>query len=208
MRNFGAMRNFSAMRNFGAMRNFSHFLHHTNHLCLYRLSCSPSLYFPNVSTLALIRCSEEGVHTILKPTIFPNLKRIHYLSLHPGDPAIYKRFPKSVSWVFPTRPYHFYDCMVSAGLGKKDPTLISTYIASSKLINEQMEFDLHIPEYGILDGEVYRAQFGKNEVPFAIPEKITYNPRHFSLAHHPFQQYYQKKIDNDFFEQLITDCTF
>jgi hypothetical protein len=199
----GAMRNFCAMHNFGATSN--RILHHTNHLCIYRMQ-SISSYFPNVSTLTLIRCSKEGVYNILKPTIFPNLKQIHYLSLHPGDHVIYKRFP-NVSWVFPAKSYTFYDCMVLAGLGRKDPRLISTYIASSKLINKQMEFDLHIPEYGVLDGDIYRAQFTKNiHVPIAIPERIIYNPHHYSLVHHPFQKYYQKKIDKEFFEQLIVDA--
>jgi hypothetical protein len=55
--------------------------------------------------------------------------------------------------------------MVSQGLGKKDDTLMKRFIASKKIIDGangfdiSFQFDLNIPEFGIISGEWWRAQF-------------------------------------------------
>ena len=181
---------------------FTNFIQSTNNVCIYHLQSEyiPSkLYFPNASSVTLIRCSKEGVNNILKPTIFPNLTCINYLSLHPGDVSIYNRFSKSVSWIFPTKPYSFYDCMTCTGLGKKDPTLIASYIANIKY-NKQIEYDLHIPSYGVIDGEIYRYHFLHLLSEYYFTQ-ITHE--HHFQDH--FQKYNQDKIDNDFFEHLLAE---
>jgi hypothetical protein len=199
--------------------HFTKFIQTANNVCIYRLNSeyiSSKLQFPNAYTLTLIRCSDKGVYNILKPSIFPNLTRINYLSLDPGDVSIYKRFSRKVSWIFPMKQYDFYDCMLYAGLGKKDSRLITSYISSSKYINNNREYDLYIPDYGIVDGDVYRyfflhllneSYFMKNKPlsSICIPQNFICNTEHYNMNMNPLKKYYKDKIDRDFFETLLQD---
>jgi hypothetical protein len=55
--------------------------------------------------------------------------------------------------------------MVNAGYGKKDADILKRYITNKKIVDGKngfdisYEFDLNIPEYGIVAGEWWRAQF-------------------------------------------------
>ena len=139
----------------------------THNLCIYKLAshCIPdNIIFPKAKAITLINCNKNGILNILTPTIFPNLSRINYLSAHPGDYDIYQRF-NNVKWVFPNKNYEFYDNMVEAGRGKKDAQLIKEYVANKTIIDGKngfdisFHFDLNIPGFGIVDGEVWRSHF-------------------------------------------------
>lgn len=130
----------------------------TSHLCLYRLCkkpVPPTLFFPKVKTVALIHCSSAGISNILRPSIFPNLSEVHYLSAHPGRFDLHIQFPKSVSWVFPNLRYAFYDCMVQAGHGRVEKQLISTYIHQFIKFPRGAEMMIHLPGYDVVNGSEY-----------------------------------------------------
>lgn len=186
------------------MPEFAKYIQHTKNVCMYRLHSQhihPSISFPNASILTLIRCSPVGITNILKQSIFPNLKTIHYLSLHPGDYLIHNRF-NNLKWVFPTKSYSFYDCMVQAGHGKKDPQLISTYVTDKKQSHSYTEFNLQIPGYHVTDGELYWILL-MNYIS-SIDTHVYYKPDTYKTlqecsTYNPHYTYYKNKIDSDFF---------
>jgi hypothetical protein len=153
---------------FNLTHDFVKYIESTNHLCIYKLNgqnVSAKILFPKVKTLTLINCSKNGVQNVLSSHIFPNATQINYLSAGPVEYAIYRRFGGQARWVFPNKDYDFYNYMVSQGLGKKDDTLMKRFIASKKIIDGangfdiSFQFDLNIPEFGIINGEWWRAQF-------------------------------------------------
>lgn len=147
--------------------NFIKHIHTTNNLCLYKFcnSIPKNLFFPNTTTLTLINCSKNGISNIYNPNIIPNLKKINYISTQPNDANIYKRFSKSVEWVFPDKNLDFYNNMVKMGLGKKCDNLITEYVFSKKIVDGTGQFDisyeldLKIPDFGVVNGEWWRSQF-------------------------------------------------
>jgi len=140
----------------------------TNNLCLYKLgsyTIPENISFPNAHTLTLINCNRTGILNIFTPNIFPNLANVNYLSADPGDFKLYERYNDTLKWVFPNKPYDFFDWMVKSGRGTKDSELIKKYIANKKIIDGQggfdisFEFDINVPGYGIVNGEWWRLQF-------------------------------------------------
>jgi hypothetical protein len=150
--------------------DFAKLIESASNICIYRLNnqlLSPNIFFPNAKIITLINCNKDGILNILNPNIVPNIKKINYLSAHPGDYSIYERFPKGVEWIFPNKNYEFYDMMVNRGYGKKDSELIKTYIHSKKIIDGKntfdisYEFDLVVPGLGIVNGEWLSLQMQK-----------------------------------------------
>jgi hypothetical protein len=145
---------------------YINYINTTNNLCLYKFcnSIPSGLFFPKTTTLTLINCSKNGVSNILNPKIVPNLKNINYISSDPSN-NIYDRFSDSIEWVFPNKNLDFYNNMVSTGRGKKCNNLINEYVASKRIIDGSgkfdiaFEFDLKIPEYGIVNGNWWSSQF-------------------------------------------------
>ena len=130
----------------------------TSHLCLYRLCkkpVPPTLFFPKVKTVALIHCSSAGISNILRPSIFPNLSEVHYLSAHPGSFDLHTQFQPSVSWVFPNLRYAFYDCIIQAGQGRVENQLISAYIQQFVKFPKGAEMMIHLPGYDVVNGSEY-----------------------------------------------------
>ncbi len=129
-----------------------------------------NVQFPKADTTTLINCSKEGIFNILTPNTFPNLKKINYLSTHPGNYNIAQRF-KNVTWEFPDKNYDFYDFMIKRGYGKKNSILLSTYLKNKRIIDGQnghdisFYFDIFIEDfygykdYTIVEGEWLRNQF-------------------------------------------------
>jgi len=176
----------------------------------------PYLYFPNVNTVALLNCSATSIPSLLKPEIFPHLKKIHYLSLHPGMTTIYKRFDgKDVQWIFPNRKYEFYNYMQQAGLGGIDPDLITTYIHSSESINGSTHFNLNIPGYGTASGQWYKDQlyyyFTKvYRDPYALHEPIKKDKlidasQILYVQNNKYSTYYKTQLKQEYFNHLLRD---
>jgi hypothetical protein len=115
-----------------------------------------SFSFPNVTTLAVIRCSHRVIPDLITPRHFPNLETIHYLSLHPGSFTLHREIDSSVRWVFPAVDYPFYESMVNAGYGSYDSQLITRYIPSFYRANGRIAFRLQLPEYFMMDGPIYK----------------------------------------------------
>ena len=155
------------MINTALCNKYINYVNMTNSLCLYKFcnSIPKGVLFPNTTTLTLINCSKNGISNIFNPDIIPNLKRVNYISTQPGDNNIYSRFPDSVEWVFPNKNLDFYNNMVSMGRGRKCDKLINEYVVSKKIIDGTgqfdigFEFDLKIPDYGIVNGNVWSLQF-------------------------------------------------
>jgi hypothetical protein len=148
--------------------DFVNHIENTNNLCLYKLgghTIPRNLQFPKARTLTIINCNRTGILDIFHPTVFPNLANVNYLSADPGDFKLYERYNDTLSWVFPNKPYEFYDFMVRTGRGKKDAELIKKYVANKKIIDGQngfdisFEFDINVPGYGIVNGDWWRSQF-------------------------------------------------
>ncbi len=148
--------------------DFINHIQSTQNVCLYKLGnhyIPDNVRFPNAKTLTLINCNRGGILDIFTPTIFPNLTNVNYLSADPGDFKLYERYNDTLKWAFPNKTYEFYDFMVKTGRGKKDPELIKKYLTNKKIIDGKngfdisFEFDLNIPEYGIVNGEWWRSQF-------------------------------------------------
>lgn len=143
----------------------------TSDLVVYKLgsikTLPSNLVFPAAKTATLINCDRTGVFNILTENAFPSLERIHYLSTHPSDFNIHKRFktnPK-VQWVFPEKEYAFYTYILNLGKGHRDPTLLSKYLKNKRIIDGAGDFDIsylfdiQVPGLGCVEGEWYRNQF-------------------------------------------------
>jgi hypothetical protein len=151
------------------MQNLKHYFETTHNLFVYKLGSNirtPStLQFPNAKTATLINCTREGVFQILTPHIFPSLQTIQYISAHPGQFDIHKRFPAKVQWILPDKSYEFYEILVHLKKGHKDPHLIDRCLLNKRILDGvspfdiSYEFDLHLPKFGILGGDVYKKEF-------------------------------------------------
>lgn len=149
-------------------KDFVHHIENTNNLCVYKLGghhIPQNIRFPKAESLTLINCGQSGLNNILHPKFFPNLTTVNYLSTASGNHTFHTRFPPETKWIFPNKNYDYYNFMVEAGFGKKDPDLIKRYIANKKLIDGKNGFDisfqldLTIPGYGIANGDWWQYQF-------------------------------------------------
>jgi len=118
----------------------------TTNLCFYKYNGAVSGIFPKVTTLTLIHC--KNIPLLLQPSVFPNLLKINHLSL----PVEYIHYP-NVSWVYPIK-----NTSTELGVGYVDENLISKYIHDIKHVGTKKEIALTIPDYGLIDGEVYAAE--------------------------------------------------
>lgn len=188
------------------------FLKYSKNACFYHLrsKCFPStICFPFAETVTLIRCHPLIVNELIKPSIFPNIKNIHYLSGHPGDIYITNRFNPSVQWVFPNVKHPFYENTFLAGKGKIDDSLIYNYISNKKLFSSS-DFYLYIPGYSVIDGALYHSfvhQYFSNYSPhhFNLESFIRFQ-KYISYQTHPIynaHNYYFKKNINSSFLNLI-----
>lgn len=189
-----------------------------NNLCIYRLGSHyipPKISFPNADTVTLINCTRTGISSILNHSILPNITRINYLSTHPGDYSIYERIRYDVDWVFPDKAYDFYDYMVSAGRGKKDPLLIKRYIANKRIIDGHngfdisFNFDLNVPGFGITDGQWWSSQFyeylvtKQNNVSISLTEAENLHIMQ-EIEEYVLQKEHMKAaLENDYFNCII-----
>lgn len=195
----------------------------TTNLCLYQLGkkpLDPTLCFPKASTVTLINCSREGISHILKPSIFPHLNKIHYLSGYPAVFDVHTRF-NNVEWLFPTYRHHFYQSMIQAGLGRVENRLIRSYVSEFESLKNGCHMELNIPGYGMADGQWYARYQNQyladkilHQAPHSmeLPHEYSYlytpNPNLFEEDYPYFdcgsevQSYSQDKMDKDFLEYL------
>jgi hypothetical protein len=178
-------------------------------LCLYQVGdhyLAPKLVFPHVQTLALIHCSRNGVQNVLTPSRFPNVKTVHYLSAHPGQVDLYRRFPSNIDWVFPNSKYIFYKCMIDAGIGRVDPQIISRYVY------RVLDNDIHIklPGYGIYIGKHYRTHMNKYLEREYMPSKPLVSPfvpiNEDDDEETVVSKFLREQKDIDFFNRIMNTC--
>lgn len=191
------------------------FLRYSKNACFYHLrsKCFPStICFPFAETVTLIRCHPLIINELLRPSIFPNIKNINYLSAHPGDIDITKRFNSSVQWIFPNLKHPFYENTFLAGKGKIDDCLIYSYISNKKL-SPSSEFYLYIPGYSIIDGALYHSlvhQYFSNYSPhhFNLDSYVTFQ-KFISYQTHPIynthHHYFKKNISSSFFNTIMKE---
>jgi hypothetical protein len=152
---------------------FIKYIENTNNVVIYKLGThhiSSNITFPKATTTTLINCTKEGVFNILTSNTFPNIKKINYLSTHPGNYNISKRF-NNVEWVFPDKKYDFYDYMIINSNGKKDYNLLHSYLKNKRILDGQnghdisYYFDIFIEDFygyndsSTIEGEWLRSQF-------------------------------------------------
>jgi len=204
----------------------------TSHLCLYRLCkkpVPPTLFFPKVKTVALIHCSSAGISNILRPSIFPNLSEVHYLSAHPGRVDLYTQFKKPISWVFPNLRYAFYDCMVQAGQGRVENQLIRTYIHQFVKFPRGAEIMLHLPGYDVVNGSEYvrhlrqylyqsnrhRYQRYANEIAEYYSYRYDPRPNLFDYplfnfegesTEHSLVTLFRQQLEREFMDYILEEC--
>ena len=206
----------------------------TSHLCLYRLCkkpIPPTLFFPKVKTVALIHCSSVGISNILRPSIFPNLSEVHYLSAHPGRFDLHTQFQPSVSWVFPNLRYAFYDCMIQAGQGRIENQLISTYIHQFVKFPRGAEMMIHLPGYDVVRGseytrhlrqylhQSYRYQSHRypsysNEISQYYSYRYDPHPSLFNNQHSNFEGpkedslsvFFRQQLEKEFMDYILSEC--
>lgn len=149
------------------------YIENTSNVVIYKLGehhIPSNIFFPNAREITIINSSRIGVFNMLSPFVFPNLQKINYLSAHPGNYDIYKRFNHNINnnyveWIFPKKDYEFYDYIIKKGLGKRDNGLIDYYLKNKKIVDGingfdiSFYFDLKLPDYGLVEGEWYRNQF-------------------------------------------------
>lgn len=175
-------------------------------LCLFRIqseALSPVMCFPHVHAVSLIHCSRKGVSNVLTPERFPNLKTVQYLSAHPGQADIHRRFSKKIEWIFPHRNYAFYDCMMEAGLGRIDPQLLHRYLYQLRL--HPYKARLNLPGYGICDGEQYRSQMIRFLQKACIQPIIHYTTPYGNYDN-SLSAYMNERKERDYFKMIMDDC--
>lgn len=145
--------------------SFVSYMESSRHLLFYRLGSYPlpmGFHFSHVTSLTLIHCSPTAISQLLHPSYFPSLQQIQYLSGHPGDVLIHRRFPMTASprviWQFPTLSHPFYDAMTEAGWGRRDDWLVMNHVVCQKQMGGAKWFDLYLPGKGNLCGKWYYAQ--------------------------------------------------
>ena len=203
----------------------------TSHLCLYRLCkkpIPPTLFFPKVKTLALIHCSGAGISNILRPSIFPNLSEVHYLSAHPGSFDLHTQFKPSVSWVFPNLRYPFYQCMFEAGHGRVENQLIRTYVQQFVKFPRGAEMMLYLPGYDVMAGSEYtrhlrqylyqpkyhRNQSYSNEISQYYAYQYDSHPNLFDhpnpyfecgSSEHSLSAFFQQQLEEEFMDYILSE---
>jgi hypothetical protein len=198
---------------------------------LYQIGNTPipsSLFFPKASTITLIHCTPAGVSNILQPSIFPNLRQVHYLSCHPGTLDLYKRFKKPLVWLFPNSRYSFYKCMMEEGLGRVENRLIRTYIQQFNNESKHSRIDINLPGYGYIEGGWYKRQVEdyflqrklhtclvhSQHIPHEYSYLYTPNPDLFDEPN-PYadcgstqgsmSSFLEQKMENDFMNHIMKD---
>jgi hypothetical protein len=188
----------------------------TPNLCMYKLGSHyipDTIIFPKAKSVTLINCNRNGILNILTPKVFPNLNKVNYLSTDPGDFKIYERFNDTLKWVFPNKPYEFYDFMIKTGRGTKNSELIKEYVANKKIIDGKngfdisFHFDLNIPGYGIIDGEWWRSQFYEYVVKKQIVKNCMY-PGEASSIMYNGQEIEETQIEKELIAQALSQCDF
>jgi hypothetical protein len=188
----------------------------TPNLCMYKLGSHyipDTIIFPKAKSVTLINCNRNGILNILTPKIFPNLNSVNYLSTDPGDFKIYERFNDTLKWVFPNKPYEFYDFMIKTGRGTKNSELIKEYVANKKIIDGKngfdisFHFDLNIPGFGIIDGEWWRSQFYEYVVKKQIVKNCMY-PGEASSIMYSGQEIEETQIEKELIAQALSQCDF
>ena len=192
---------------------YSHFQHSKN-VCFYKIGSQPfhpSLCFPNATTATLIHCSRAGVNRLLSPSFFPNLKTVHYLSAHPGQVDLYRRFPNPLHWLFPNRTYGFYNAMIEAGNGHVENRLFRSYVHQFDSNGTQ----LNLPGYGLHDSETYHKKllYYVKHIPvspsgLSLPDPNQFENPHFECggAQGSVHEYLQERMECDFFQSVLDDC--
>ncbi len=155
---------------------FTKYIENTDNVIIYKLGnyhIPSNIQFPNARATTLINCSKEGIFNILTPNTFPNLKKINYLSTHPGNYNVYKRF-SNIHWEFPAKEYDFYNFILNNSNinSNKNKNLLSLYLKNKRIIDGQnghdisFYFDVYIKDfykysntYSLIDGEWLRDQF-------------------------------------------------
>ena len=197
-------------------KDFVKHIESTPKLCVYKLGSHyipDTVIFPKAESLTLINCSRHGILNILKPTIFPNLEKVNYISTDPGDFKIYERFNDKIKWTFPNKPYEFYDFMVKSGRGTKDQQLIKKYVANKKIIDGKngfdisFHFDLNIPGFGIIDGEWWRSQFYEYLVKKQDIINCMY-PGEASSIMYGSQEIEENQIQKELIAEALYNCGF
>jgi hypothetical protein len=192
-------------------------MNNTSHLVLYRIKSQfihNQIVFPNVNTLSLVHCHQIGIKRILNSYVFPNLREIQYLSTHPGEYDIYHRIHPNIKWIFPNYSFGFYDSMFEAGRGIKSDLLIPNNIKDMRIINESTYFNLHIPNYYIINGFKYLTiqnifladPYGKqlekyNMSPLNLTSLNQYNVKPDCI----FKDYDNKRLNKIFMKTIIDD---
>jgi hypothetical protein len=195
---------------------FLKYITRTPNVCIYQFGnqkISPTLQFPHARTVTLINCSREGVNRILTPSIFPNMREVHYLSAHPGQVDIYQRFSRPISWIFPNSDYIFYKCMIEAGWGRVENRLISTYVHSVEQDHNQIYMDLSLPHYGTTIGEPYRERLHHylryQQYPLTSELEHDYlhgEPEPFDCQDDIRPLFLQDYTDSIFFNAIMEEC--
>ena len=196
---------------------FASYLQRTRNVCLYRLGGShlPPLCFPRATTVTLIHCGPEAVNQMLSPSIFPNLRSIHYLSAHPGQVDVYRRFPNA-TWLFPNQKYLFYNYMVEAGHGMVEHRLIRTYV--HRFFPDGNHVELNLPGYGLYLGEWYQSQLqaylndpAKHAPSYSVltsDSPIACTPHsYFDCDASSVSEFIEESMERDFFRSLIDSET-
>ena len=190
---------------------FSSYVHHAKNICFYRIGSqpfTPSLSFPHATTVTLLHCSREGVSRLLSPSFFPNLTTVHYLSAHPGQIDIYRRFPKRVTWLFPNRSYDFYECMILAGHGRVENHLLRTYLHHVRMKSHGIEVDLNLPGYGPYPGDQYCSKLidyiQQPYAPISLDHYVL-EPYHFNSSG-SLSSFLQDRMERDYFKMIMDDC--
>jgi hypothetical protein len=204
----------------------------TSHLCLYRLCkkpVPPTLFFPKVKTVALIHCSSAGISNILRPSIFPNLSEVHYLSAHPGRFDLHTQFQSSVSWVFPNLRYAFYQCMIEAGHGRVENQLIRSYIHQFVKFPRGAEMMIHLPGYDMIKGSDYsrclrqylyqpkyhRHQSYSTEISEYYSNQYDSQPSLFDNPYpyfecgsteHSLSSFFRQQLEKEFMDYILSEC--
>ena len=197
------------------MRSIYSYLQHSKNVCLYQIGSqpfTPNLCFPNATTATLIHCSRVGVNRLLSPSFFPNLKTVHYLSAHPGQIDLYRRFLKPIHWLFPNRTYGFYNAMIEAGHGHVENLLFRSYVHRFDSNGTQ----LNLPGYGLHDAETYHKQLLRylQHMPVSssseplLPDPDPFDNPHFECggAQGSVHEYFQERMECDFFQSIFDDC--
>jgi hypothetical protein len=200
------------------MRSVYSYLQHSKNVCFYKIGSQPfhpRLSFPNATTATLIHCSRVGVDRLLSPSFFPNLKTVHYLSAHPGQVDVYRRFSKPLHWLFPNRTYGFYNAMIEAGHGHVENRLFRSYLHFDS--NGTHGTKLNLPGYGILHSDTYHKQLihyvqylpvSSTATNVSLPDSDQFENPHFECggSQGSVHEYFQERMEYDFFKSIMDDC--